>query len=297
MENVKEKTSLKRTRKKIGAFEIVMLTILIVHCVLVLGVFFWAIINSFNTGAMLGIPKKWGLENYLDMEFYMESFDPNYPYTLLEMFLHSFLYAGGSALFQVACTVVAAYCTAKYKGPVSSFTYNLVIVTIALPIVGGMASTLEVLTIMNLDEQMFGVWLIKFGLNSMYYLIFYEAFSSVSWEYAESAFVDGANHYTVFFQIMLPLVKSLIGAVFLLLFIGFWNDFETPNIFLEQPTLSVGLYGVINGYSTNAEGVRISMTEQKQIVAGIIVFLPIFIIFIAFRNKIMGNLTEGGIKA
>ena len=71
-----------------------------------------------------------------DMEFYMESFDPNYPYTLLEMFLHSFLYAGGSALFQVACTVVAAYCTAKYKGPVSSFTYNLVIVTIALPIVG-----------------------------------------------------------------------------------------------------------------------------------------------------------------
>ena len=96
---------------------------------------------------------------------------------------------------------------------------------------------------------------------------------------------------------MLPLVKSLIGAVFLLLFIGFWNDFETPNIFLEQPTRSVGLYGVINGYSTNAEGERISMTEQKQIVAGIIVFLPIFIIFIAFRNKIMGNLTEGGIKA
>ena len=287
----------KKKSKKAETFEIIMFIVLIIHCVLVLGVFAWALINSFNTGAMLGIPTKWGLDNYLEIEFFMESFDPNYPYTLIEMFLHSLLYAGGSSLFQVICTVVAAYCTAKYKGPISTFTYNLVIVTIALPIVGGMASTLDILKFMNLDEQMLGVWLMKFGFNSMYYLIFYEAFSNISWEYAESAFVDGANHYTVFFSIMLPLIENLIGAVFLLLFIGFWNDFETPNIFLEQPTLAVGLYGVINGYSTNAEGIRISMSAPKQIVSGIIVFLPIFVIFIAFRNKIMGNLTEGGIKA
>lgn len=283
-------------KKRRSTFEVVLWCVLIIHCILVLGVFAWAVLNSFNVGVVLGIPKKWGLKNYFNLEFFAESFDVNYPYTLLEMFSHSFLYAGGCAFFQIACTMVAAYCTAKYGGPISRFIYNIVIVTIALPIVGGTASMLDVLTTLNLDQKMIGMWIMKFGFNSMYYFIFYEAFSAISWEYAESAFVEGANHFTVFFRIMLPLVKSLIGAVFLLLFIGFWNDFETPNIFLEQPTLSVGLYAVINGYSVNAEGVRISMSEQKQIVAGIIVFLPIFIVFMVFKDKIMGNLTEGGIK-
>jgi ABC-type glycerol-3-phosphate transport system permease component len=213
------------------------------------------------------------------------------------MLMTSLAYAGGSALFQTACTVVAAYCTAKYRGAISDFTFNLVLVTIALPIVGGLASMLQVVEELNLYNTMVGMWIMKFGFNSMYYFIFYAAFKSLSWEYAESAFVDGASHFTVFFRIMLPLVMGLTGTVFLLLFIGYWNDFETPYVFMEVPTLAIGLYAVLNGWSVDYKGDAADLTVPQQIVAGLIVFLPIFVVFLVFRNKIMGNLTEGGIKA
>jgi ABC-type glycerol-3-phosphate transport system permease component len=96
---------------------------------------------------------------------------------------------------------------------------------------------------------------------------------------------------------MLPLVANLIGAVFLLLFIAYWNDFETPYVFLDRPTLSIGLYATLNGWSVNSLGEGTALNWAQKSITGVMVFLPIFIIFIVFRNKIMGNLTEGGIKA
>lgn len=268
--------------------------------------FAWAIVTSFKVEGdfisnSLGFPKiKWEFSNYTDIGNFFFIYDNDYPespYSFGDMFLTSIGYAGGSAFFQTACTVIAAYCTAKYTSKVSKFTFNLVIVTIALPIVGGTASLIEVMETLGLYDTMIGMWVLKFGFNSMYYLIFYAVFENLPWEYAESAFVDGASHYTVFFRIMLPLIAGMVGTVFLLLFIGYWNDFEVPYVFLEEPTLAIGLYAVLNGWSVDSVGQRAYLSVPQQIVAGFMVFLPIFVVFIAFRNKIMGNLTEGGIKA
>ena len=99
-----------------------------------------------------------------------------------------------------------------------------------------------------------------------------------------------------FFRIMLPLISSLIGAVFLLFFIAYWNDFETPYVFMNKPTLSIGLYATLNGWSVDSTGGGASLDDAQKSITGMMVFLPIFVVFIAFRNKIMGNLTEGGIK-
>ena len=207
------------------------------------------------------------------------------------MLLNSVLYAGGCALFQVACTAVVAYCTARYKNVVSTILHYVVIVTLILPIIGNTPSMIEIMRKLNLYNTMFGAWIMKLGFNNMYYLIFYAAFKSLSWEFAESAFLDGANHFTVFFKIMLPLTMTLVGTVFLLYFISYWNDYQVPMLYF--PKYRTAAYGLFVVFTSTVDGMAY---PPAKIAGAVFIFLPIFIVFMIFKKKIMGNLTEGGIK-
>ena len=53
----------------------------------------------------------------------------------------------------------------------------------------------------------------KASFLGMYFLVFYGTFKSVSWEYAEAAIIDGAGHFRIMFNIMMPLIKKLGGGV------------------------------------------------------------------------------------
>ena len=94
----------------------------------------------------------------------------------------------------------------------------------------------------------------------------------------------------------MPLSVPIIATIFLLNFIQYWNDFETPYMFLPNHTTSaVMLYmSIIGGGGTWAGPSPVEITAQ--LAAAFMVFLPIFILFLTFKNKIMGNLSEGGIK-
>lgn len=78
-------------------------------------------------------------------------------------------------------------------------------------------------------------------------------------------------------------------TVFILLFVQFWNDYQTPWLLLPNyPTAARGLYHYLNDMQIN--------NVPAQIASGVIIFIPVFTIFVVFRDRIMGNLTEGGIK-
>jgi ABC-type glycerol-3-phosphate transport system permease component len=123
------------------------------------------------------------------------------------------------------------------------------------------------------------------------FLVFYAGYKNLSWEYAEAGLMDGASHFKIFTRIMMPLVKTTFGAIFLLSFITYWNEYTTPMIFLQSnPTVAYGLYRF--RFSSRSEITSVTM----QMTACLLVSLPIFVIFVTFKNKIMGNLTMGGLK-
>ena len=294
---------MKRTSKKVSrfsVFEIIIFAVLILFSTVLLTLFFWGLISSFRTHyGVLEEPFKifegLTLKNYesLFKDFYFKS--GKMRYSIYDLFGNSFLYSVGGALAQTFATAVMAYCTAKYPGKVSTFINYMVIVVTILPIVGNLSSMIIVTRdVLHIYNTLFGTWIMKFGFCNVYYFIFYAAFKKISWSYAEAAFIDGANHFRVFFTIMLPLVRTLFGTVFLLNFIMYWNDFETPYMFLKSnPTASVGLYGLL----TN-NGVPEKLANSVPVVLGasFAVFIPILILFFCVKNKIMGNLSDGGIK-
>ena len=140
-------------------------------------------------------------------------------------------------------------------------------------------------------DNLFGIWITKGSFLGMNFLIFYACFKSFSWEYSEAAFIDGASNFRVMMQVNLPLARTTILAMALLSFVGYWNEYETQLIFLpSMPSLAYGLFQFQFSVSTVASSVTI------QLAGCMIVAVPIFILYMFFKNMLIGNIAVGGIK-
>ena len=159
-----------------------------------------------------------------------------------------------------------------------------------LPIIGSLAAEVQMADAFNFRNNLIGICIMKCKYPGLYFLVFYATFKGVSWTYAEAAQMDGAGHFKIFIEVMLPLIKSTIFAVFILMFIEYWNDYYTPMMFLpERPTLSYGLFIFQNKNSVSGD-------TPLKFASAMLTCVPVLILFVIFKDKIMGNVTMGGIK-
>ena len=109
------------------------------------------------------------------------------------------------------------------------------------------------------------------------------------WSYAESAFIDGAGHFKTFTKIMLPSVKPILASLFVVNFMGAWNDYMTSYLYMPSyAPLSLMVYLLRD------DATRISYPVYLAVV--VISIIPIIALFISFQKLIMENTTIGGLK-
>lgn len=290
--------------QRFDAFKIIVYTVILVYVFSMLYVLLFGALNSvkywmdFQMGNIFGLPNPefgWRFDNYKSMLelFYVEIQPSGKPLRYVyvwEMFLNSVAYAGLMSLFTIATQVVTAYVVSKYRFKGQKIIYTVAIIVMLIPIVGSLPSQVRFAEIFNFRNNIVGVCIMNCKYPGLYFLVFYAAFKNVSWTYAEAAQIDGAGHFKIFIQIMLPMILSTISAVFILYFISFWNEYTLPMIFLpDYPTVSYGLYYFGNSVEAGAKTVI-------KLCASFVSCIPIIIVFILFRNKIMGNVSVGGIK-
>ncbi|MFC5532439.1 carbohydrate ABC transporter permease [Cohnella yongneupensis] len=113
---------------------------------------------------------------------------------------------------------------------------------------------------------------------------------SIPNELEEAAVMDGLSAKGVFARIILPLTIPAVVTVFILNFIGNWNEFLLANFFIstdELRTLPVGMVGFRDTYNTN----------YAQMSAGIVYsVVPVMIIYAVLQKQIIEGLTAGGVK-
>ena len=166
------------------------------------------------------------------------------------MLLNSVIYALGSAISGGLATCITAYMVAKFDYKFSRLVYTVVVITMTIPIVGALPSTMEVTRSLGLFDQMWGMWIVNGAFYNMFFLVFHATFKSVAGDYAEAASIDGASNFKILISIMIPLVKNTLTMVILLNFISFWNDYQTPMVFLQsRPTIAYGMYLLSTNYT------------------------------------------------
>jgi len=159
-----------------------------------------------------------------------------------------------------------------------------------VPLVGTLPALFRLMESLGLLNTFPGILILYSSSYGMSFLLLYGFFKSLSWSYAEAAFIDGAGHFGVFFRIMLPIAKPALIAVAIISGIGVWNDYGTPYIFLrDYPTLAVGIQEMVRR-------ARFDQNFPVLFAAMLIAVTPIILLFAAFQKIIMANTIAGGLK-
>ena len=208
------------------------------------------------------------------------------------MVYNTFLYAVVGSLLQAIVPAVCAYLCAKFNFAFSKFAYTLVLFVMIIPIVGAYPAEITLLRDMGLYDTFLGYFFQKFNFTGMYFFVYFAFYETMPNSYAEAAEIDGANRYQILLSIVIPLSVKIISTVWLLQFVHFWNDYQTPLLYMPtKPTLAYGIYYLCH------ETARGQLANVPAKAAGcMILAVPLICLFIAFKEKLMGNISMGGIK-
>lgn len=298
-----------KIREKRSIFLNIYFGILIVYSILMVLLLVWGIMTSIKTaedfrlnkiGLPSGMVSEWGWNNFaiiiknFSIDVSINKGGVFVPSTIgiAQMVINSLMYSIGGAFALTICSCFVAYLTCKFRYKFSSIVFTFVITAMIIPIIGQQPSELQLLRNLHIYDTMIGNWIQKFHFLGMYYLVFYAAFKSIPGDFSEAAYVDGASEMTVFVRIMLPMVKTMFLTIFLVRFIDLWNDYQGPLLYLpSSPTVAYGVY--IMGISSRSN--ELSSTPVR-LASCIIMAVPILVLFIMFKNRLIGNLSMGGIK-
>ena len=210
---------------------------------------------------------------------------------MARMFINSFAYAIGCAITSAITPFIAAYLCVRYKYGFSKIIYGIVIVTMTLPIVGSLPSEILIAEALGLYGKIWGLWIMKANFLGMYFLVFHAVISKLPMAYSEAAKIDGAGNVSILVKIILPLCRNTIFTVMLINFIGFWNDYSIPLIYLPKyPTIAMGMEYMGRTNINSMSSIPMRMT------ASMLMLIPILTLFLIFHRRLIGNLAVGGIK-
>jgi arabinogalactan oligomer/maltooligosaccharide transport system permease protein len=242
------------------------------------------------------------------------------PVTFIELLRNSFLLSVGVGLAALLVAVTAAYAFSRFKFSMRQVLMVLIFVPLLMPAIG-LATPLYLLmnsfriadcgdgvtaispfmscaqglgkVTFNLRDSLLGVGIamiagaLPFAVwNLKGYL------DTIPKELEEAAMIDGADANQIFWRIVLPLAMPQLTVTFFLGFIGHWQEFALPWLFLTKPenyTLAMTLYNMTGQYAN-------SIPWNRFAAMSIIVALPVAIIYIALQKQIVSGLTAGGVK-
>lgn len=213
--------------------------------------------------------------------------------TFIDIFINTFLYTVGGAVIMCFMPALTAYITAKYDYVWCKALHLINIVIMCIPIVGRYPTELTFLRDCRLYDNMLGNFIQKMTGGGTYYLVYYAFFKGVSDVYRDAASIDGASEWTITFRIYFPLAQKMILTVFLIQFVNLWNDYQTLYLYLPSyPTFAYMVFYKVIEATDNTVFQELPMKTA----ACMFLSVPVLILFIIFKDKLMGSISLGGIK-
>lgn len=209
--------------------------------------------------------------------------------TFGDMFLNSVWFSAGTTLLNVFSSMCLAYGVAKYRFKGRDAMYSFVLIIMVFPVFGTLPARYKLYSNLGFIDSPLLLLAYAGGFDSQF-LILYAFFKNVDWSFAESAFIDGASHWTVFVRIMMPMALPAVAALAVSNFIVSWNNYGDVLLYLpNMPTLSTGMYV----FDTK----MMYQADRPLLYAGMVItLLPIVILYLTMQKTVMKMTFEGGIK-
>lgn len=258
---------------------------LVIGAVIMIFPFVWTVVTSITPGATLTTTPKLIPDNP-SFSPYIELFD-RVPFG--QVIVNSLLIAVVSTVLQLVTSAMAAYAFSRLPFRGRGALFALYLATMMIPfqvLIVPLFAEMKALGLINTYAgailptiaTAFGVFLLR------------QAMSTVPYDLDQAATLDGAGHFRIFFQIMLPLVRPALATLAVFAFLNTWNSFLWPLIILRDPlmqTLPVALTSLQGQYST----------QWDVLMAGsVISIIPMFALYVFAQKYIVQGVAGAGLK-
>ena len=202
---------------------------------------------------------------------------------------NSLFVATSATLLVVTVDALAAFALARLRPPGSKLLFAVIVATMMVP---GQVLLVPVYLLLSrlgwLDSYL--ALIVPHGAGAFGVFLLYQFFKGVPRELEEAATLDGAGRLRVFWHVMVPLSRPVLATLAIFTFIGVWNDFIGPLIFLDsldKYTLPVGIALFQSSYAS-----EYGLTMATSLVCT----LPVLIVFLAFNKLIIRGIASGALK-
>ncbi|MGB2182160.1 MAG: sn-glycerol-3-phosphate ABC transporter permease UgpE, partial [Pseudomonadales bacterium] len=203
------------------------------------------------------------------------------------MLLNSLVMALGISLGKIAISLTSAYAIIYFKFPFRMGFFWLIFITLMLPVEVRILPTFEVIANLNLLNSYWGLT-IPLIASATATFMFRQVFLTIPDEMLESARIDGAGPMRFFWDILLPLSRTNIAALFVILFIYGWNQYLWPLLITTDTDMTT----IVMSIKQMLEAAEQSPQWNIIMMTAMLAMLPPIIVVITMQKLFVKGLTE-----
>lgn len=210
---------------------------------------------------------------------------------LMGYLLNTLIFTLGTTAIMIVVSTLAAYAFARLDFRGKNLVFTLFLSLMMIP--GELVVITNFVTVTNLDLRNTFAGLILPSVTSVFYIyLLKENFEQVPDELYRAAKVDGTSDLKYLFKVMIPICRPTIVTVTILKIIECWNSYVWPRLVTDDPSY----YLVSNGIQEIRENGFGRENIPAMMAAVVVISVPLILLFLAFRKKIMAGVSRGGIK-
>ncbi len=276
-----------KTRKLIG--KILIYLFLGVWGIMVLFPFYWMILSSVKSYSAYNaeyIPKFFTLAPTLAN--YVDAFTA---VPLAKYFLNTLIFTVATTALMLVVIIPAAYAFARLNFPGRDLVFGIFLALMMIPTELVVITNFVTITDWNMRNTFMG--LILPSVTSVFYIyLLRENFAQVPDELYYAAKVDGTSDWKYLWKVMMPICKPTIITIIILKVIECWNSYVWPRLITDD----ANYFLVSNGIQEIRENGFGRENVPAMMAAVVVISVPLIILFLVFRNKIMEGVSRGGTK-
>lgn len=262
---------------------------LTVWAVMVLFPFYWMLLTSVKSYSSYNseyIPKLFTLSPTL--QNYADAFTT---VPLAAYFINTIIFTVITTVLMLVVTVLAAFAFARLEFPGKNIVFTLFLSLMMIP--NELVVITNYVTITNLDMRNTFAGLILPSVTSVFYIyLLKENFAQIPDELYLAAKVDGTSDFRYLRRVMIPICKPTIITITILKMIECWNSYVWPRLITDDEKY----YLVSNGIQEIRENGFGRENIPAMMAAVVAISVPLILLFLIFRRKIMEGVARGGTK-
>lgn len=263
--------------------------LLVLWAVLVLFPFYWMILSSVKTYSSYNseyVPKFFTLSPTL--QNYVTAFTA---VPLAKYFLNTFIFTVVTTFLMMIVVIFAAFAFARLDFKGKDIVFSLFLSLMMIP--NELVIITNFVTITNLDLRNTYLGLILPSVTSVFYIyLLKENFEQIPEELYKAAKVDGTSDFRYLWKVMIPISRPTIVTIIILKVIECWNSYVWPRLITDDQNYFL----VSNGIQEIRENGFGRENVPAMMAAVVVISVPLVVLFLIFRHKIMAGVARGGTK-